>query len=341
MQAIAQLKELLSKPQKVVITMHFKPDADALGSALAWSLYLQKLGHQVSVISPSDYPKFLAWMPGNETVIDYLTYANRGKAERLIAGADAIFCLDFNALSRVHEMEKALRNAGATLVMIDHHLRPDDFAQISFSDSTAAATAQMIYKIIIEMGDEALIDIPMAECLYAGIMTDTGSFKYDSTTPEVLRIAANLRELGIDATRIHRLIYDTNSVDKLKFLGYVLSQKMVVLPEYHVAYIAITDQELKQYKSQTGDTEGFVNYALSIQGIVMAVIIVDRSDMIKMSFRSINDFAVNELASKYFEGGGHRNAAGGRSAIGLEKTIEKLLGILPEYQTGLSENVMV
>ena len=340
MQAIAELKELLSKPKKVAITMHFKPDADALGSALGWSLYLQKLGHQVSVISPSDYPKFLTWMTGNETVIDYLTYANRGKAERLLADAEVIFCLDFNALSRVHEMEKSLRNAKGIKVMIDHHLKPEDFAQISFSDSTAAATAQMIYKIIVAMGHQSLIDIPIAECLYAGIMTDTGSFKYDSTSPDVLRTAADLKEIGTDTTRIHRLIYDTNTVDKLKFLGYILSQKLVVLPEYHVAYIAVSEHELKQYNSQTGDTEGVVNYALSIDGIVMAVIIVDRSDMVKMSFRSINQFAVNELASKYFEGGGLRNASGGKSTIGLEKTVEKLLAILPEYQESLSQNVM-
>ncbi len=340
MQLIPELKALLSSPKRVVITTHFKPDADALGSSLAWCFFLQKLGHEVTVITPSDYPKFLNWMQGNDSVLDYMHYASKVKAEKLIANAEVIFCLDFNALSRVHEMQKVLQNAKADKVMIDHHLKPEDFAKITFSDSTAAATAQMIYQIIVAMGHKNLIDIPIAECLYAGIMTDTGSFKYDNTTPEVHRIVAELKEIGTDTTRIHRLIYDSTSVDKLKFLGYVLSQKLVVLPEFHVAYIYVNVEELKLYNSQTGDTEGVVNYALSIEGIVMAVIIVERADMIKMSFRSINQFAVNELASTYFEGGGHKNAAGGKSTIGLEKTVDKLLSILPIYQEELKANVM-
>lgn len=337
---IKALRALLDTPQRVVITTHHKPDADALGSSLAWAGYLKKLGHEVTVVAPSDYPKFLNWMSGEAEVLDYLSYQQRAKAQKALSEAEVIYCLDFNAYGRVHEMERGLRKAKAKKVMIDHHLNPEAFADLTFSEPGAAATAQIIFKLIVELGDKHLIDTEIAECLYAGIMTDTGSFKYDSTTAEVHRIAAEIKEMGVDTTRIHRLIYDNTSLERLQFLGFVLSQKMVVLPQYHTAYIAVSAEELSKYHSQTGDTEGVVNYALSIEGIVMAAMFVQRDDMIKISFRSINNFAVNELASTYFEGGGHKNASGGRSYDSLEQAVELFTDVLPSYQERLKANVI-
>lgn len=336
MQRLDELKALLSSPKRVVITTHHKPDADALGSSLGLAGYLQKKNHHVTVITPSDYPKFLAWMPGNETVIEF-SEKTKATVNQLVQDAELIFCLDFNALSRIQDMSNMVRQASAIKVMIDHHLQPEDFAQFTYSDTSAAATAQLIFKFIQLLEDESLIDVPIGECLYAGILTDTGAFKYPSTTPEVHQIAASLIELGVNTNRIHRLIYDNTSLDRLKFLGYVLSKKLVVLPEYHAAYIAITNDELKRFHSQTGDTEGIVNYALSIENIKLAALMVDRTDMIKISFRSVDAFSVSDFARNHFEGGGHKNAAGGKSFLSLDATVDKFLSFLPFYKEELNQ----
>jgi phosphoesterase RecJ-like protein len=336
MQQLESFRELISTPKNIVITTHFKPDADALGSSLGLAGYLKKKGHTVTVITPSDYPKFIEWMAGNEGVINYEDYKLRGKTNRLIANADIIFCLDFSVLARIEAMADPVRQSKAVKVMIDHHTFPEDFAQFTYHDTKAAATAQLIFQLIELLGDKALLDIPICECLYAGIMTDTGSFRHPSTTPAVHRIAADIMELGVNTNLIHRRIYDSSTAERMKFLGYVLSEKLVVLPEYRVAYFTVTEEELKKYNSQTGDTEGIVNYGLQIEGIVMSIIIVDRPEAVKMSFRSVEEFAVNQMASKHFNGGGHKNASGGKTTgIGLQATIDKLLSILPEYQEAL------
>jgi len=336
MQQLESFRELISTPKNIVITTHFKPDADALGSSLGLAGYLKKKGHTVTVITPSDYPKFIEWMAGNEGVINYEDYKLRGKTNRLIANADIIFCLDFSVLARIEAMADPVRQSKAVKVMIDHHTFPEDFAQFTYHDTKAAATAQLIFQLIELLGDKALLDTPICECLYAGIMTDTGSFRHPSTTPAVHRIAADIMELGVNTNLIHRRIYDSSTAERMKFLGYVLSEKLVVLPEYRVAYFTVTEEELKKYNSQTGDTEGIVNYGLQIEGIVMSIIIVDRPEAVKMSFRSVEEFAVNQMASKHFNGGGHKNASGGKTTgIGLQATIDKLLSILPEYQEAL------
>jgi bifunctional oligoribonuclease and PAP phosphatase NrnA len=336
MQELESFRELISTPKNIVITTHFKPDADALGSSLGLAGYLKKKGHTITVITPSDYPKFIAWMAGNEDVINYEDYKNRGKNNRLIANADIIFCLDFSVLARIEAMADVVRQSKAVKVMIDHHTFPEDFAQFSYHDTKAAATAQLIFQLIELLGDKSLLDVPICECLYAGIMTDTGSFRHPSTTPAVHRIAADIMELGVNTNLIHRRIYDSSTVERMKFLGFVLSEKLVIIPEYRVAYFTVTEEELKKYNSQTGDTEGIVNYGLQIEGIVMSIIIVDRPEAVKMSFRSVEEFAVNQLASKYFNGGGHRNASGGKTTgMGLQATIDRLLSILPEYQEAL------
>ncbi|MEA5426887.1 DHH family phosphoesterase [Arcicella lustrica] len=336
MQNLEAFRELINTPKKIVITTHFKPDADALGSSLGLAGYLRKKGHHITVITPSDYPKFLFWMPNNEEVVNYEDYKLRGKSNKLIAEADVIFCLDFSALSRIEAMAEPVRQSDAIKVMIDHHTFPEDFAQFSYHDTKAAATAQLIFQLIVLLGDESLLDVPICECLYAGIMTDTGSFRHPSTTPAVHRIVADIMEIGVNTNLIHRRIYDSTTAERLNFLGYVLSEKLVILPEYRVAYFTVTEEELKRFNSQTGDTEGIVNYGLQIEGVVMSVIIVDRPEAVKMSFRSVEEFAVNQIASKYFSGGGHKNASGGKtSGIGLQATVEKFISILPEYQEEL------
>ncbi len=336
MQNLEAFRELINTPKKIVITTHFKPDADALGSSLGFAGYLRKKGHHITVITPSDYPKFLFWMPNNEEVVNYEDYKLRGKSNKLIAEADVIFCLDFSALSRIEAMAEPVRQSDAIKVMIDHHTFPEDFAQFSYHDTKAAATAQLIFQLIVLLGDESLLDVPICECLYAGIMTDTGSFRHPSTTPAVHRIVADIMEIGVNTNLIHRRIYDSTTAERLNFLGYVLSEKLVILPEYRVAYFTVTEEELKRFNSQTGDTEGIVNYGLQIEGVVMSVIIVDRPEAVKMSFRSVEEFAVNQIASKYFSGGGHKNASGGKtSGIGLQATVEKFISILPEYQEEL------
>ncbi|KAA3436121.1 DHH family phosphoesterase [Rufibacter hautae] len=330
MQQINALKELLESPKKIMITTHHKPDADALGSSLGLAGYLKKKGHQVQVITPSDYPSFLNWMSGNEDVLVYSPKTD-AQAQAIIKEAEAIFCLDFSALSRINELGNYIQQATGTKVLIDHHLQPEDFADIMFSDTNAAATAEIVYEVIREMGDEALVDVAIGECLYAGIMTDTGSFRHSSTTRNVHMIIADLLHNGIDICKVHRNIYDSYSESRLRFLGYVLKDKLTVVREFNTAFIAVTAEELKQYNSQTGDTEGLVNFALSIEGVRFAALFIERQEAVKISFRSVGDISVNEFARAHFNGGGHKNAAGGISPLPLNETVQKFVSLLPQY----------
>ncbi len=329
------LKEYLNQPRKVVITTHHKPDADALGSSLGLAGYLKKKGHSVQVITPSDYPNFLSWMPGHEEVIAY----DKPKASLVsdkVKQADIIFCLDFSALSRIYDMADMVRNATAKKVMVDHHLEPENFAEFVQWDATAASTAQLIYQLILELGDKERIDENIASCLYAGLMTDTGGFRHNNTRQNEFLIASELVAKGANPSRISKLVYETNTIERLRLMGYVLSEKMVVLDEFKTVYITITEQELKRFGSQTGDTEGLVNYGLSIQGVKMAVLIYKRKDDVKLSFRSLGNFSVSDLARQHFEGGGHKNAAGGQTTLSLEQTLQKLLDLLPTYKKQLN-----
>ncbi|MGB5930058.1 MAG: DHH family phosphoesterase, partial [Cyclobacteriaceae bacterium] len=225
-----------------------------------------------------------------------------------------------------------------TKVLIDHHQEPEDFADFVSWSTKAAATAELVYMLIRDMGEESLVDPDIADCLYAGIMTDTGSFKHPNTTRNVHLITADLMERGADVSRVAKLVYDTNSQDRIRFLGYALNEKLTVLPEYRTAYFAITAEELKRFKSQTGDTEGLVNYALGIEGITLAAVIIDRTEAVKLSFRSVGTFSVNIFARNHFDGGGHKNAAGGKSDLDLDQTVQKFEGLLEEYKDQLLEN---
>jgi phosphoesterase RecJ-like protein len=333
---ISALQALLSQPQQVVITTHHKPDADALGSSLAWAGYLKQKGHHVTVVAPSDYPAFLNWIAGNDEVVIYDRRQNDRQVRDLFQRADVICCLDFSCLGRINELGEYVRVSPATKILIDHHQEPENFAEISFSNPRAAATAELIFEIIRDLGDQDLITKDMGEALYAGIMTDTGSFRHPSTSRNVHLIIAELLKVNIDLSSVHRRIYDSHSEIRLRFLGYILKDKLIVNRQYNTAYIAISQEELREYQSKTGDTEGLVNYALSIEGIVFAAVFIDRGVAVKISFRSVGDFSVSDFSRRHFDGGGHHNASGGISYQPLDATVERFLSILPEYQEQLT-----
>lgn len=335
MQNLEIFKNQLSSPKKVVITTHHKPDADALGSSLGMANYLKKKYHDVTVITPSDYPSFLYWMKGNEEVVNFEEEGKEEIVAQKIRDANIIICLDFSCLKRTHEMEDLIRSSNAYIVNIDHHQDPEGFADWSYVEPCAAATCELVYDVISMLGDKSLIDVDIAECLYAGIMTDTGGFKHPNTTKKVHLITAELIGMGADVSKISRLIYDTNSVNRLKFIGFAISRRLVILKELKTAYFMISKKDLQKYDSQTGDTEGLVNYALSLEGIKIAALFTERKDGIKISFRSTEDVAVNKFAASHFEGGGHKNASGGKSNLSMKETVQKFEKLINEHKKEL------
>jgi phosphoesterase RecJ-like protein len=331
MKPLIEIKPLLNDgPRQVVITMHQRPDADAMGASLAMYHYLCLKGHQVTVISPTVFPDFLKWMPGCENVIVF--EGHRSQALQLLDAADILFCLDFNTFSRTRGMAPFLEKLDCTKVLIDHHMDPADVFQYGKSDITAASTALLIYEFIVDMGDSSLIDDRMAQCIYAGTMTDTGSFRFTATSNRVHGMVATLMENGLQHEPIHQAIYDNYLENRLRFIGHALLNRMEVFYEYNAALIAIPYADIQTFGLKTGDTEGLVNYPLSIRGIRLAALIIDRKEEVRISFRSKGDFDVNLFARKYFEGGGHMNAAGGRSSDTLEVTVERFKKALKESE---------
>lgn len=336
MLTLETFKKKLSTKKKIVVTTHFKPDGDAMGSSLALYYWLKGQGHDVHIIVPSDYPAFLAWMPGHETSIIYTKQTE--VSNQLISDADFIFCLDFNHLSRIHEMESAVRKSEALKVMIDHHLEPEGFDDFRHWNPKAAATAQLVYDFIVRQWDDrASITPEMATCMYTGIMTDTGSFRFSSTSAEVHLTVADLITLGADNSKIHQEVFNNSSEKRLRFLGYCLLNCLVVIPEYNVAYFAVSHADIQRFNVSTGDTEGLVNYALSITGIRLAALIIDRKEMIKISLRSVGNVPCNEICTAHFNGGGHKNASGGSSNNDLESTVAYFKSILPMYKEILTQ----
>src|SRR5690606_24103595 len=327
--------EALSRPKKIIITTHHKPDGDALGSSLGLYHWLIGKGHDVNVVLSSDFPDFLSWMPGFEDLIYYPDQPE--ESQKLFDEAEIIFCLDYSALSRTNILEPIIREAKGQKWMIDHHLDPEDFATVEYWDSSAAATAQLVYTFIADVyHDKESITAEIASCLYAGIMTDTGSFRFRSTTSAVHHIIANLIDAGAKNWEIHENIYNSSTENRLKFLGYSLLNCLEVIPEYHTALFSLTKEDLLKFNVSTGDTEGLVNYALSIKGIRLAGLFIDRTELIKLSLRSIGDIPCNEICRKYFNGGGHLNASGGNSTDSLEEVVAKFKSILPEYKSYLT-----
>jgi phosphoesterase RecJ-like protein len=328
---LSALTKLLAQPRKIVITTHHKPDGDAMGSSLGLYNYLIQQGHHTKVITPTDYPDFLAWLPGNGEVMIYTDH--KEEAAALVADAELIFCLDFNALGRINELGELVRASSGLKIMIDHHLDPEDFDDYRHWDINACASAQLVYDFIANLlGNKFMVNKDVATCLYTGIMTDSASFRLPNTTSEVHRIAADLIDAGAVNWRIHELVYSNSSESRLRFLGYCLSEKLEVLYEFNTAIITVNKKELEKYDVITGDTEGIVNYALSITGIRLAAFIVERTDKVKLSLRSRGEFPANDICKKYFSGGGHLNAAGGISNDSLEAVVEQFKLILPEYK---------
>ena len=329
-----KVRETLNVPCKVAIIMHKSPDGDAVGSSLGMKHYLEKLGHTVSVISPNAYPDFLKWMPGNKSVIDF--EKTPAPANQAIIKADLIIFLDFNSLKRIGDLAKAVKKSDAFRLVIDHHPQPEKLADISFHDAGASSTAELVYDFISMLGDSTRIHKDIANCLYAGIMTDTGSFRFASTTPHTHDVVADLMRHGAEATKVHRFIDDNNRDIRLRLLGYAVLEKMKIFPDFATGFITLTQSELKRFDYKEGDTEGLVNEPISVKGIVFSALFTEQKNgEIKISFRSKDKFDVNQFARKHFNGGGHMNAAGGRSTLSMDETILEFLNLLSEYKKEL------
>ncbi len=331
---VNRVKQLLHGQKKVVITTHQNPDGDALGSSLGLAHFLRMQGYDARVISPSNYPNFLKWLPGNEHVLHYPLAKDR--AQKLVEEAEVIFCLDFNSLGRIGELGQYVEKAEAKKVVIDHHLEPDDFADVLISNTDASSTAEMIYEFIEEWDGLKYLNCNVAVSLYTGILTDTGAFQYPATTARVHEIVAQLVDKGVQVNDVYQRIYNSFSEKRLRLFGYCLTEKMKVFPELKTAYIHLTPEELIRFDVGPGDTEGLVNFPLKIADVNYSALIIDRTELIKMSFRSKGDFDVNQFARTHFNGGGHKNAAGGMSKDTLEETLKRFEEALPTYKDQLN-----
>ncbi|MGJ8742858.1 DHH family phosphoesterase [Polaribacter sp.] len=331
------LKSFLEKPRNIVVIGHRNPDGDAMGATLALKHYLDKKGHNATVVVPNEYPEFLHWLPGSDTT--YRFDWQNSQSQKAINASEIIFLLDFNTLHRVgHDMQNTLEKYPNDFALIDHHQQPDDVTYM-YSDVTICSTCQMVYQFIEMNKDLVLIDADIATCLYTGIMTDTGSFRFRSTTSTTHRIIAELIDKGAKNDKIHNNVYDANSYNRLLLLGTALSN-LQILPSYKTAYITLTTEEKKRFDFKKGDTEGVVNYALSLKGIIFAAIFIEDNEqnLIKISFRSKGKFSVNQFSRKHFEGGGHDNAAGGKSLLSMAETVTKFTTLLPTYKQELEES---
>jgi phosphoesterase RecJ-like protein len=332
--SILQLKEELSIPRKIVITTHQGPDGDAMGSSLALFHFLKKQSHDVSVITPNDYPDFLHWLPANNEVINYMR--QKKTAETLIKNATHIFHLDYNHIQRSADMVRSLTKSKATRILIDHHLAPGLPAKYIFSEIDVSSTCELLYFIMMQWDPEA-IDKDIATCIYTGIMTDTGSFCFRSASAQTFIVASELMNKEINRSKIYENVYDNYSESRMRLMGYCLNNKMEVFPEYHTALISLNMQEQLDYNFQVGDSEGFVNLPLSVEGVRFTAFFLEKEDKIKISFRSKGNFSTNDFSRAHFNGGGHINAAGGEIKMSLEETIRKFRDLLPLYKKQLDE----
>ncbi|HOZ84126.1 MAG TPA: bifunctional oligoribonuclease/PAP phosphatase NrnA [Niabella sp.] len=332
MNSIASIIPLLSHPSRIVITMHQKPDADAMGSALGLGHFLKKMGHEVTVISPTNWAAWLNWMPGCSEVINFEKFTE--KAVEVLNNTQILFCLDFNIFHRTKNMASVLASLNCVKALIDHHEQPDapsfDFG---ISETAKSSTCEMVYDFVVEAGMENSLDLTIAQCLYAGVVTDTGSFRFSSTKASVHLMVARLMATGLNHAQIHSNLFDNFLENRLRFIGHVLSNRLEFFYEVNTALIVITKQDLLKYEVKTGETEGLVNYPLSVQGIKFAGLVIDRDEERKWSFRSKGDFDCNTFARKYFNGGGHYNASGGNSKDLIPETVAKFKEAIHENET--------
>jgi len=327
---ITKVKKAIDSVEKIVIVAHVGPDGDAMGSTLALWHYLMTIEKEPIVIVPTAFPNFLSWMPGAECVLVY--EESKEKSDEIFASAELIFALDFNTESRMAKMADAVISSPALKVLVDHHLHPANFAKITISYPEITSTSELIFRLICRMGDFSKINLACAECIYTGMMTDTGGFTYNSNSQEIYIIIAELIKIGVDKDDIYRKVFNTYSADRLRLMGFCLFQKMKIYPEYHTAIITISGKELYQFNYTNGDAEGFVNIPLSIHGVEFSVFMREDTDKIKISLRSQGTFPANKVAADLFNGGGHLNAAGGESYLTLAETMKKLENALPNYK---------
>jgi len=335
MKRISEIYPLLEEPKNIVITFHQKPDADAMGSGVGLYNFLIQFGHKVTVISPTNWAGFLSWMPGAKKVLDF--EMQKEKALKALNNAEWLFCLDFNVLNRTRNMEPVIKDLKCIKILIDHHEQPQTEAfDYGESNTEKSSTAQMVYDFIVNSGHAKMINKEIAECLYAGVMTDTGSFRFNSTSADVHTMVAALKGTGFDHSQVHENLFDNFLESRFRFFGNVLLNRMEIFYEYNTALIAIPQSDLIKFNVKTGDTEGLVNFPLSIKGITLAAVIIDRGDERKSSFRSKGGFDVNTFARKYFNGGGHFNAAGGKNTEPLEEVVKKFKKAIKENKEQLN-----
>jgi phosphoesterase RecJ-like protein len=327
-QNLTAFKELVNKKHKGVIVTHRNPDGDALGASLAWMFYLRKKGNDINFISPTNYTQNLKWINGVEETIIFENEMGSKMATSLIQGADVIYCLDFNAISRLESLGELIAGSKAQKVMIDHHQQPEDFASLMFSDTGYGATAEMIFDLIDGMGDADMIDTEIATNLYTGLATDTGFFQFNNATPNVYKVAMELVKRGASPEYISEKVNNVFHLNRLRYFGYCLNEKLKLVKNGKVAYMMLSQAEIKRFNLQAGDSEGLVNYLFKIEGVKVAVYFSEEPEKVKISFRSRGTIDVNTFARQYFEGGGHRNASGGKSHLDMKQTEKKFLDAL-------------
>jgi phosphoesterase RecJ-like protein len=328
---IRSVRHILAETKlKIAIVPHEGPDGDAIGSAIGLGEILSNFGHSVNIVTPNDYPEFLKWFASDINIIKYENDKRKGKAA--IDTADTLICVDFNEVSRAGKLEKRVAKFSKTKILIDHHPYPTNFCDFIISEPEYSSTAELIFDVVHLIGLENQINKNAAEALYTGILTDTGAFNHNTSRPNTFKVVSELMKFGIDTERIQSGVYHNFSINRMKLLGYCLNEKMVVYPEYRAAVITISKEELQRFDFQPGDTEGFVNYPLSIKNIVFSVLFIEKEKSVKASFRSKGDFPTNQFAKTHFNGGGHLNASGGETDLSLNAAAEKITQLLPEYK---------
>ena len=329
---VDHVEKWFERAEKIVIVSHVSPDGDAIGSSLGLYHFLTSQEKTVNVIVPNAFPEFLHWMPGAKEVIVYDKY--KEYADKLINEADVLCCLDFDVLSRIDEMEEVVKNTPARKMMVDHHLYPGDFCRITISHPEISSTSELVFRLICQLGNFSDITKEGAECIYTGMMTDTGGFTYNSNDREIYYIISELLSKGIDKDEIYRKVFNTHSEGRLRLMGYVLYDKMQVFPEFNSALIWLDASEQKRFQYKKGDTEGFVNIPLSIKDVRFSVFLREDTEkkMIKVSLRSVGTFPCNKVASEFFNGGGHLNASGGEFYGTMEEAINLFKQALVKYQ---------
>lgn len=332
---IQKARKLVNRSERIVITTHISPDGDAIGSSLGLYHFLKGLGKEVTVIVPNRFPSFLSWLNESDHIV--VMEELQSIAVRLIKEAELIFCLDYNGLNRINGMKPLLEQSQAHKVMIDHHPFPESFCDVTISHPEVSSTSELVFRFICRVGAFGSVTKVMAEAIYTGMMTDTGNFSYNSNDPEIYAIIKELVQLGIDKDAIYRSVYNTYSEDRMRLMGYTLSEKMIVFHEYHTAVISLTAAEQEHYHHKIGDSEGFVNIPLQIDNVDCSIFAREDKDKVKLSFRSQGSFPVNKLAAE-FNGGGHLNAAGGESYATMEETLQKLESLIrrrSEFETNV------